>query len=68
KVHQTRFGNAYSVKIFFAGYCSVEKSSLKKSQKRKSPNQGTYMGSIKTHDRLAASLSQKMERASSERP
>ena len=39
-VHQTRFGYAFSVKIFFAGYCSVEKSSLKKSQKRKSPNQG----------------------------
>ena len=29
-------------KNFFAGSCSVEKSSLKKSQKRKSPNQGTY--------------------------
>ena len=28
-------------KYFLAGYCSVEKSSLKKSQKRKSPNQGT---------------------------
>ena len=42
---------------------STQKSSLKKSPKRKSPNQGTYMGSIQTHCRFAASLPQKMERA-----
>ena len=48
------------------GHCSVEKSSQRKSPKRKFPNQGTYMGSIKTHDRPAASLSPKQsERAAS---
>ena len=66
KVHQTRFGNAYSEKQFLTGYCSVGKSSLKKSQKRKSPNQGTYMGCNQTHCRPAASLSPKQsERAAS---
>ena len=43
-----------------------EKSSQRKSPKRQSPNQGPYMGSIKTHDRPAASLSPKQsERAAS---
>lgn len=66
KVHQTRFGNAYSEKRFFAGFCSVKKSSHKKSPKRKSPNQGTYMGCNQTHCRPAASLSPKQsERAAS---
>ena len=40
-----------------------EKIQSEKAQKRKSPNQGPYMGHDKTHDRFAVSLSQKMERA-----
>ena len=44
-----------------------EKSSQESFLERQFPNQGPYMGSIKPHDRFAASLSQKMERASSER-
>ena len=36
KGHQTRFGNAYSVKIFFAGYCSA-KNPAKENPKKESP-------------------------------
>ena len=45
----------------------TQKSSLKKSQKRKSPNQGTYMGCDKTRNRFAASPNPKDGASPSER-
>lgn len=46
-VHQTRFGYAYSVKIFFAGYCSVENPAIENPKKESPQIWARRWGTIK---------------------